>query len=220
MINGENSDWKDVTAGVPQGSILGPLLFLVYINDIVNNIRSHIRLFADDTSLFIIVEDPATSAQLLNTDLELIHAWATQWLVKFNPSKTESMLFSLKPRTQQHPSLYFSDAQIESVTVHRHLGVTFSSNGDWHVHIDYITKIAWQRLNILRGLKFRIDRLALEKMYMSFIRPILEYSSVVWDNCSQGDKQKLENIQVEAARIVTGATKLCSINNLYRELVG
>ncbi len=123
------------------------------------------------------------------------------------------MLFSLKPRAQQHPPFWFNNTQIENVSIHIHLGVTFSNNADRHAHIEYITKIAWQRLNLLRGLKFRIDRLALEKMYISFVRRLLEYNSVVWDNCSEGDKQKVENIQVEAARIVTGATKLCSINN-------
>ncbi len=62
-----------------------------------------------------------------------------------------------------------------------------------------------------------IDRHSLEKIYLSFIRPLLEYSSIVWDNCTAGDKQRLENIQIEAARIVTGATKLCKLENLYRD---
>ncbi len=217
VINGQHSEWKQVTAGVPQGSILGPLLFLVYINDIVNNIQSPIRLFADDTSLFIIVDDPVDSAQALNTDLNIIHSWANKWLVKFNPNKTVSMLISLKQRPPLQPPLFFNDTQIDSFLSHKHLGVTLSSNGDWHAHINTITKVAWQRLNILRGLKFRLDRSALEKMYLSFIRPLLEYSSLVWDNCTDGDKQKLENIQVEAARIVTGATKLCSKIKLYNE---
>ncbi|MES9881747.1 MAG: reverse transcriptase family protein [Sedimenticola sp.] len=217
VINGQSSDWKNVTAGVPQGSILGPLLFLIYINDIVNNIQSNIRLFADDTSLFIIVDDPVDSAQTLNNDLSTVQCWANKWLVRFNPTKTVSLLFSLKHQARPHTPLVFNDTQIVSLSTHKHLGVTLSSTGDWHDHISNITKVAWQRLNILRGLKFRIDRLALEKMYLSFIRPLLEYSSVIWDNCTDGDKQKLENIQVEAARIVTGCTKLCSLNNLYKE---
>ena len=78
-------------AVVPQGSILGPLLFLLYINDIVDNIDSTIRLFADDTSLYIIVENPHNTARQLNTDLQMIHQWATQWLIIFNPTKPESI---------------------------------------------------------------------------------------------------------------------------------
>ena len=87
------SDWTLLRAGVPQGSILGPLLFLLNINDIVTDIGSHIRLFADDTSLFIIVDKPITAVNCLNTDLNKISRWAETWLVTFNPTKTEALLF-------------------------------------------------------------------------------------------------------------------------------
>ena len=88
VIPGACSDWLPVTAGVPQGSILGPLLFLLYINDIVDNIKATIRLFADDTGLYIIVDNPHNTAGQLNTDLQTIHQWDTQWLVTFNPTKS------------------------------------------------------------------------------------------------------------------------------------
>ena len=86
------SDWAYICAGVPLGSILGPLLFLLFINDIVLDIGSNIRLFADDTSLYIIVDNPVTAANCLNIDLERISKWAATWLVAFNPTKTESLL--------------------------------------------------------------------------------------------------------------------------------
>ena len=89
VIPGTTSDSVYIQAGVPQGSILGPLLFLSYINDIVNDIGANIRLFADDTSLYIIVETPAAAAACLNTDLSKISRWSALWLVRFNPEKNE-----------------------------------------------------------------------------------------------------------------------------------
>ena len=95
-MSGVQSAWNFISSGVPQGSILGPLLFLLFINDIVHEIGSSIRLFADDISLYIIVEDPNNTAELLNADLERIAEWALKWLVKCNPLYTESLLISRK----------------------------------------------------------------------------------------------------------------------------
>ena len=85
------SEWVAITAGVPQGSILSTLLFLIYINDIVEDIQSHIRLFADDSSLYLIVNEPYVAAMPLNSDFTKIHLSAERSLVKFNPSKSESV---------------------------------------------------------------------------------------------------------------------------------
>ena len=88
VINGSKSEILPLQAGVPQGSVLGPLLFLVYVNDINRDITSNISLFADDTSLFDIVHNPKLTAQKLNEDLAKLQVWAAKWQVTFNPSKT------------------------------------------------------------------------------------------------------------------------------------
>lgn len=217
VIPGAHSNWVNIEAGVPQGSILGPLLFLIYINDIVNNVHSNIKLFADDTSLYLIVDEPIDSARQLNSDLDLIHQWAERWLVKFNPAKSESLLISRKLNRPRHPPLIMNNVSINEVSSHKHLGIFLSNDGTWHEHINYITSKAWIRLNIMRKLKFILDRKSLEIIYISFIRPILEYADVVWDNCTQYEINALEKIQIEAARIATGTTKLVSLNKLYQE---
>ena len=217
VLPGAASSWKNIKAGVPQGSILGPLLFLIYINDIVEDIHSCIRLFADDTSLYIIVDNPLQAADTLNADLAKIHSWASKWLVSFNPSKSESIIFSRKHNRPFHPPLNMDQQAINEVTSHKHLGLIFSNDCNWHEHIDYVKTKAWFRINIMRKLKFQLDRKSLETIYISFIRPLLEYANVVWDNCTQYESNELEKIQNEAARIVTGATKLVSLHSLYTE---
>ena len=84
------------------------------------------------------------------------------------------------------------------------------------MHMEYILLKAWQRINIMRKLKYQLDRLSLEILYTSFIRPILEYGDILFDNCTQYEKDELGKVQSEAAWIVTGGTKLVSINNLYK----
>ena len=98
VIEGSSSSWKEVKAGVPQGSVLGPLLFLIYINDIQQNIDSDCFIFADDTMLLEEVFSPQSAARSLNKDLNSISLWSNRWLVTMNASKTKSMTFSLKKK--------------------------------------------------------------------------------------------------------------------------
>lgn len=128
------------------------------------------------------------------------------------------MLFSPRP-VDYLPSLNFNNTNINFVENHKHLGVTFSCNGQWKTHIEttHVLKAAYRTIGIMRKLKYRFSRQALNQMYISYIRPTLEYSSIVLDGCSEQDKAAMEKLQNEAARIVTGLTRSTSIVNLYKE---
>ena len=149
--------------------------------------------------MYIIVEHPDVAARCINFDLDIIFDWACKWLVKFSPPKTDSMLLSRKINKPYHPPLFMSNVQIKEVTSHKHLGIHLSSDCTWHTHIGYIKEKAWQRLNVMRRLKFILDRRSLEIVYTSFIRPLLEYGDTIWDNCTLYEKQELDKIQNEAA---------------------
>ena len=131
VLNGQASDWTPVHAGVPQGSILGPLLFLIYINGIVKNIGRSIRLFADDTSLYIIVESPQTAANLINADLSKIDDWAADWLVNFHAKKSFSMIFTRKLHPPQHLPLFMNNTMLPETDTHKHLGLTLTNSCTW-----------------------------------------------------------------------------------------
>ena len=221
VINGVESSWSDVNAGVPQGSILGPLLFLIYINDIINEESCKIKLFADDTCIYAVVDNLLVSSISLNNNLCKINSWAAKWLVNFNPSNTESIAFSRKSELDYHPPLNMNGVIIKRVQTHKHLalGLTFSSDGTWNHHFEKNISKTLPRLNLLhvRRLKFRLDRRYLENMYFSCVSPLLEYVDVVCDNCPEYLKAKLEHVNYDAARIVTVATKLTSLRLLLTE---
>ena len=126
VLNGKHADYDDIKSGVPQRSVLGPLLFLIYINDLEENIKSQIRFFADDTMLFSIVKDPFNSASDLNKDLETIHRWAQQWKMEFNPDPTKQateLLFSTKYKRPNHPALFFNGNIVSKVNEQKHLSL-------------------------------------------------------------------------------------------------
>ena len=220
VLEGFTSGWEQVDAGVPQGSVLGPFLFLIYVNDIIDGLQCNIKLFADDTSLFVLIDehDYMQAANNLTADLTHIDNWSEQWAIKFNPSKTESVLFSRR-NAENHP-VYFGDQdnQVKDVNTHTHLGLDLQSNCKWTDHINKIYKKACDRLQILRMLKYQVSRKVLIQIYLSFIRPILEYADVIWDNCTIQEANLLESVQVEAGRIITGLRVNSSKTKLYEEL--
>ena len=173
------------------------------------------RLFADDTSIFLIVNNAIESADILNRDLNTITSWSNKWLVSFNPQKTETMVISRKVNKPHHPSLIMNNQQLEDVKYHKHLGVIISDDDSWNKHIELVIDKEYSRLNILRMLKFRLDRLSLEKLYLSFIRPLLEYGDVVWDPHNMYLINILEKVQI-AMRIILGGTKLTPLRELYK----
>ena len=131
-LNGKTSSWCQIEAGVPQGSV-GPLLFLVYINDITDGLKSEVRIFADDTSLFVVVDDPNTSFEILNHDLKLIEKWANQWKMSFNPDITKppiEILFSTKNVKPNHPPLFYyilrNDVYLVAITVKKFCSLWFT----------------------------------------------------------------------------------------------
>ena len=115
MLNGQHSAWPDIKAGVPQGSILGTLLFLIYINDLPNGLYSNVKLFADDASLFSVVHNVTDSANLLNSDLSKINEWAVKWKMSFNSDPTkqaQEIISSRKTSKRNHPGLMFNNNRV------------------------------------------------------------------------------------------------------------
>ena len=126
VLNGQSSSWTKVNAGVPQGSILGPLLFLMYINELPNGLQSNPKLFADDTSFFSTVQGITTSTVSLNNDLTKISEWAVQWKMNFNPDpskQSQELLLIRKTSSKPYPSWNFNDNPVYQVPLRKHLGL-------------------------------------------------------------------------------------------------
>ena len=128
VLNNQCSSWVDIPAGVLQSSILGFLLFLIYVNDLPNGLKSERKLFADDTSLFSVAHDVNTSSSDINSDLKLISDWAFQWKISFNPDpskQAQEIIFSRKKIKSSYPSVYCNNIPVSSTSVHKYLGMLF-----------------------------------------------------------------------------------------------
>ena len=135
----------------------------------------------------------------------------------FNPNKTEAILFTLR-HDIRNPKLIFNDTVVKFVKSHKHLDVTSERNGQWHEHIVSIIKSVYKIVGIMRKLKYSFSRQALNQMYISYIWPILEYYSILWDGTSIRNKDALENLLNEAARFVTGLTRSTTDRRQFQKL--
>ena len=222
LLNGKSSQWASISAGVPQGSVLGPLFFLVYINDLVENVDSDVKMFADDTSLFSVVYDEATTAQQLNRDLERVRLWAWQWKMEFNATKTEEVIFSAKRIKPHHPNLFLGDTEVERKSEHKHLGLILDSKLNFQSHIREAIMKARRGIGIIRYLSRYVSRDVLDQVYKLYVRPHLDYGDIIYHrfdpNMSLDLTRKIEQTQYSAALAVTGAWRGTNRQRLYEEL--
>ena len=152
-----------MNAGVPQGPILGHLLFLIYINNFPNGLQSNPKLFADDTSLFSTVHDITTSTVSLNNDLTKISDWAVQWKMVFNPDlskQAQELLLSRKTSSKPYPSLNFSDNPVHQVQLQRHFGFFLDPKLSFDEHIQCILIKTRKIIGLIRKLQPIIPRAA------------------------------------------------------------
>ena len=216
VVNGSCSDFLTVSAGVPQGSVLGPLLFLIYINDINEGIVSTTKLFADDTSMYLSVNDDETRSETLNLDLNKIQLWANKWKVTFNGQKTE-LVNICRQNAIPTNQLVFEGTILEANFTHKHLGLTIQGNCKWNNHIENIIIKTRMLVSCLKSYKYRLSRKSLEIMYKSYVLPHFDYADIIWDNCTQYQSDQLEQIQIEALRTIIGTVKGTSHEKLYKE---
>ena len=220
VLNGQFSSWTKVNAGVPQGSILRPLLFLTYINGLPKVLQSNPKLFADDTSLFATVKDITTSTVSLNNDLTKISKWAVQWKMNFNPDpskQAQEFLFSQKISSKPYPSLYFNDNPVHQVPLQKHLGLFLDQKLSFDEHIQCILIKTHKIIGMIRKLQPVIPRAALLTIYKSFFRPDLDYGDVIYDReFDESSQNKLGSVQYDAALAITGAIRGSSREKLYQ----
>ena len=212
-------------AGVPQGSVLGPLFFLVYINDLVDNISSDAKLFADYTSLFTVVFDVDVAADKLNRDLEVISNWAHQWKMQFNPDKNKQaiqVIFSQKKDAVIHPAVLFNGSEVAVKMEHKHLGMILDSKLNFHSHIREAIIKARRGIGIIRFLSKYVSRDVLDQIYKLYVRPHFDYGDIIYHKYDPEFKldftKKLESTQYSAALAVTGAWRGTNTDRLYEEL--
>ena len=183
VLNGEMSDWAPICSGVPQGSVLGPLLFLIFINDLEAGILSQIKFFADDTSLYSVVKNPEVSARELNHDLEIISNWAKQWKMSFNPDPTkpaEEILFSHKRQPKNHPPLYFNGVEVKRVNEHKHLGLTLDPKLNFAAHLKEKFAKAKKGIGLIKHLRSYLPTNTLAQIYKMHVRPHLDYCDFIY----------------------------------------
>jgi hypothetical protein len=206
-VNNDESPPAPVISGIPQGSVLGPLLFVLYINDLPDTVSSYVYLFADDTKLMRKVRS-SEDAKALQRDLDELEAWSNKWLLRFNPDKCHVLTIG-KFENIQHTERYklYGD-ELEHVFEEKDLGVHIDSELKFDEHISNKVNKANAMVGLIRRSFSYLDGDLFKKLFTSFVRPHLEYAQAVWHPHSLKQKRIIENVQIRATKLVDGLKDL------------
>ena len=203
ILNGKESQWQTVTSGIPQGSVLGPTLFLIYINDLPDVVENVVKLFADDTKIYSVVNNEHQQLRL-QEDLDSLMNWSDTWLLRFNSSKCKHLHMGRETDT----SYNIGDTEIERISHEKDLGVIVDQQLKFQHHISLSVKKANRKLGLIRRSFTHMDKDMFLALYKSIVRPHLEYGSTIWSTIYKKDKIAIENVQRRATKLVPGIQHL------------
>ena len=207
VLDGRTSKQYDINAGVPQGSILGPLLFLIFINDLPDKIVSEMGIFADDTTLYNRHEGKTNEhiskemAETLEDDLQSVVEWGQKWMVTFNAAKTKLVSFNNYKKPSLPPIAMAKNTLPES-TSFKLLGLTFTGNMNWNRYIESIAKAAAKKVGSLYRARKLLTPESILYLYKATIRPCMEYCCHIWAGASAACLSLLDRVQKRVANLI------------------
>ena len=198
-MNGKTSKWTEVLSGVPEGSLLAPLLFSLFINDLPREVDSGCLLYADDVKIFRKIVSPSDGL-LLQEDLDRLTAWSVRWGLALNPKKCKSFTITLR-RAPVRTQYFINGARLEHVGEIRDLGITLDTKLTFAAHVSSIVSRANRNLGLLirsfqtGGKKTKFSRNSLKCAYFSNVRSVLEYGSVIWAGAAESHTVRIDRVQ-------------------------
>ena len=215
IVQGTPSDWQDVTSGIPQGSVLGPVMFVVYINDLPSWIQSRILLFADDTKLYRRITCPA-DRDALQEDVQSMDDWSETWLLKYSAPKCKSMTVSRSGEQNPEHIYTLRGTNLDQVATEKDIGVTFDSRLNFYEHANIAANRGNKIMGVIRRSYTHLDETTFRLLFVALVRPHLEYAQPVWQPYHRAQINQLEKVQRRATKLIPTLRNLSYPDRLKR----
>ena len=206
VVNGCKSNWREVMSGVPQGSVIGPLLFVLYINDLPEIVKAEVYLFADDTKIYCKILDDGSST--LQEDLIRLQEWSDIWLLKFHPDKCKVLKVHKgnKANERKYNMKKIDNEnevkELEQVETEKDLGIITDEKLTFEEHIQTKVNKATKVMGLIRRSFMTLDVEMFRKLFTAMVRPHLEYGQAVWSPIKKKDIVSIENVQRRASKMI------------------
>ncbi|KAI8500844.1 hypothetical protein Bbelb_216620 [Branchiostoma belcheri] len=204
VVNNQSSSWKDVKSGIPQGSVLGPILFVIYINDLPESVSCAVKIFADDSKLYGNVKQ-SNSIEAIQGDLNEVDKWSKLWQLQFNVGKCKVLHLG---RSNGKAEYTLGGQKIMETEEEKDLGVIVDNKLTFHSHTARAANKGNQLLGLIKRSFYNLDEHTIPILYKTMVRPHLEYGNVIWGPHFSMDQSKLEKVQTRATRLVPGLALL------------
>ncbi len=213
IINNSKSKWMEVTSGIPQGSVLGPLLFVIFINDLPDTVKSEVFLFADDTKIYKTIENVNDQA-ILQSDLDQLNQWSDKWLLRFHPAKCKHM--HIGKHIENSHTYKLSSTELETISQEKDIGVVIDHDHEFDCHISEKAKKARQMFAMLRRAFHHLNDESFLPLYKTLVRVHLDFASAVWAPYKVKHIEKLESVQRRITKQLPGMNTLSYPERLRR----